>query len=458
MNTIPVEQQNFCSAFDNIHYQLEEYLAAVRKETGIPGICLALNIGGNSLTISSGTISADSTEPVDGNTRFRLGCISKVLTALTAADLITAGKIGPDDPVGKYLPELSGTSRGENLLIWHLLSHTSGYRGLDITDPGVAFYYSWSRFLEYFRSAPQMFMPGSVFSYEHSEYVILGEIIQRVSPADIFDLYKEMIFDPLNLFEDSVSKKQRGEGVYAADHIFDPDTMRFKKIKAIPFGDFWKASLNSITMNMSDLLCIASAVCGISKIPGISEKTLGLVKKQVVKLPRTYGGARHEQVPVTFGIGCASYRGWLSGHNGSSRGQTCGLRFDPNSNTALVIGINAWQPFIRDSIINQAFELLRGRPIPSLPEEPMEFPLNDLTGTYIGPQGFEINVSYENERLICKSNNRRLAAIILQRDEEGILRACSDTKHHSLGFFNEPGSGIQGLMLGMSAFRKQYPF
>ncbi|MFC1840815.1 serine hydrolase domain-containing protein [Thermodesulfobacteriota bacterium] len=459
MNTLPENNKISCSAMNILKYQLQDFLAEVKKETGIPGICLALAVGGESMAISVGTLSTDSLTPINEYTHFQLGCISKLLTAIIAAEFISAGELDPDDPIEKHLIELRGTDRGKDLAIWHLLSHTSGYRGLNITDPGVAYYFSWPKFLKYLNTAPQLFKPGSVFSYEHSEYVILGEIIKRISGKNIIDLYHEMIFGPLKLTAGSIKENQRGKEVYTIDHRLNPDTMKFTKLKAIPFGGFWNASLNSITMNMSDLLRIASSVCGITKIrKSLPEKAMKFVRKQVVKLPRTYGSTRHEQVPVTFGAGCASYRGWLLGHNGSARGQTCGLRFDPRSNTALAIGINAWQPFIRDSIINRVFELIRGQPIPSFAEDPFESSLDDLTGNYIGPQDFEISVACANRQLICKSNSKPPVTILMKKDENNLLRVCSDTQHNSLGFFNEPCSGIKGLMLGMSAFREKYPF
>ena len=213
-----------------------------------------------------------------------------------------------------------------------------------------------------------------------------------------------------------------------------------------------------MTMSIQDLLRIASNICGITAVPdGLSEGTMAFVQKQVIKLPRTYGSTRHEQIPGTFGIGCAAYRGWILGQNGSARGQTCGLRFDPRNKIALVVGINAWQPFIRDSIINRVFGALRGQAIPQLPEKPFESSLNDLVGTYVGPQSKEIIVTNEGDQITCKLNisNAPSIKVIMQKDDKGILQVCSDTLHYSLGFFTEPDSGVNGMMLGLSAFRKQ---
>ena len=436
---------------------MQTLVTKIRKETGIPGLCLALNADGRQITAAAGTIAIDSPVEMDVDTHFQMGCISKLLTALVAAELIEAGKCCPDDPIEKYLEELRGTERGKNLAIWHLLSHTSGYRGLNISDPGVAYYYSWPKCVEFLKTTSQLFTPGSVFSYEHADYAILTGIIKRITGADILDLYREMIFQPLNIAVGAVETKKRGDEKHAADHLLNSDSMKFEKTRSIPFGDFWKGSLSSITMTLRDLLRITSTICDISGAPAaMSEKAIKFTHKQVVKLPRTYGSARHEQIPGSFGAGCALYRGWLLGHNGSARGQACGLRFDPHNNVALAIGINAWQPFFRDSIINGIFGMLRGKPMPPFPEEPFEASLTDLAGIYIGPHDCMVEVNREGEQLVCTLHDHDSQAIriLMRRDEKGFLRVFSDTRHYSLGFFREPDSGADALMLGTLAFRK----
>ncbi|MDR0311186.1 MAG: beta-lactamase family protein [Acidobacteriota bacterium] len=458
MSDNPPEQQNLQAAMEALQGHMQTLVAKMRADTGIPGICLALDIAGRYVFASTGTRAIDDPAEIDENAHFQAGCISKLLTALVAAELIEAGKCDPDDPIEKYLHELRGTERGGNLAIWHLLSHTSGYRGLNISDPGVAYYYSWPECVEFLKNTPQLFKPGSVFSYEHAEYAILTKIIERITGADILDLYREMIFQPLGITPGSVKVKRRGDEAYAAEHSFNRDTMKFEKVRAVPFGDFWNGSLSGITLTMRDLLRIASTICGISAPPAtMSEKAIKFTHKQVVKIPRTYGSVRHEQIPVSFGAGCAFYRGWLLGHNGSARGQACGLRFDPQNNIALVIGINAWQPFFRDLIVSGIFGMLRGRPIPPLPEESLEFSLKDLSGIYIGPKDCTAVVECEGEQLACTLHDRDSLAlrIMMRRDENGVLGVFSDTQHYSLGFFREPDSGTYALMLGTLAFRKQ---
>ncbi|NLD39617.1 MAG: beta-lactamase family protein [Desulfatiglans sp.] len=445
-------------ALSMLQDQLQMFLTTIKEQTGIPGISLGLNIGSQKITANVGTISIDSDITMTDNTHFQLGCISKLMTALVAAELITAGKLDPDDPIGKYLDELRGTERGKDIQIWHLLSHTSGYSEVDISDPGVSYYYSWPKFVEYLNTATQLFKPGTVFNYIHSESVILGEIVKRITGNDIFDLYNEIIIKPLKLTTGSIKSNQRGDISYAIDHKFNSETMKVEPLKSIPMGDFWSASLNSLTMSTQDILTLASTICGISKPPsGISEKALQFVQKQVIKVPRTYGSSMSEQVAVAFGAGCAFYRGWIYGLNGSARSQTTGLRFDPHNKIAMVISLNMWKPFLRDSIINYIFGRLRGQSIETSHQEPFEMSLSELAGTYIGSKGLQVIVTCEDDQIIISKQVKKSQPVrfVMKKDEKGILRVQSDMQHFSIGFFHEPESGIDGLMLGPNAFRKQ---
>ena len=457
MNDNLVERQDLDAAMKTLRGAMQSLATGIRNDTGIPGLCFAVNVDGYEIAVGAGTQAIDNPVEINENTHFQMGCISKLLTAMTAAELIEAGKCHQDDPIEKYLEEFRGTEPGKNLAIWHLLSHTSGYRGLNIYDPGTAYYYSWPKCVEFLKTTPQLFNPGSVFSYEHTEYVILTEIIKRITGTNILDLYHEMIFRPSGIIVGTVKAGNRGDEMYAADHTFNRDTMKYEKVRTIPFGDFWNGSLSGITMTMRDLLRITSIIGGISQVPpGMSESAVKFTHKQVIELPHTCGSSRHEQLPGSFGTGCALYRGWLLGHNGSARGQACGLRFDPHINIAMVIGINAWQPFFRDSIINGVFGMMRGRSIAPLPEKPLETPLEGLAGTYIGPQDCEIVVVCESEQITCTLYDRGTSVIriMMRRDENGILRVFSDTQHYSLGFFKTPDSGTDALMLGTLAFCK----
>ncbi len=132
-------------------------------------------------------------EAMTANTIFDVASITKVVaTAPSIWLLIQRGKIVLDAPAATYLPEIAD----RNITIRHLLTHTSGLR------PDVDLTPEWSGYDEGVRLAlaetPRN-RPGIVFRYSDINYILLGEIVRRVSgePLDVFA--KKNIFEPLKM-------------------------------------------------------------------------------------------------------------------------------------------------------------------------------------------------------------------------------------------------------------------
>lgn len=443
---------------------LQALLMTVRAETGIPGISIALSIGGQRLFASVGSIAIDNDTPLSIDARFQLGCITKLLTCMIASSLIDEGKLDKEAVIGQYLPELADTDKGMQIAIWQLMSHTSGYQGLNISDPAIGYYYTWPKFIEFLKTTPQLFKPGSVFSYEHSEHVLLGEIIQRVTGVPLSEFLWQRIFKPLGLNVGNIREDQKRPQINVIDHSFDPTSKTFAKLKPIPFGKFWGASLSDMTMTLMDQVRLAEAIAGFAPTDSAtahlpSRRAMEFVQKQVLKLPPMAGSERPEQMPAAFGVGCAAYRGWLLGHNGSARGQTCGLRFDPRLNVALAVGINSWQPFLRDRIINHVFSALRGQSLPIAQPEPLPFEPAQLVGDYIGPQGVSLRVSRQGDDIVCHLVNTAATQpleVAMTVNQQGHLMIKSDMQHHSIGFFKNPDNDLPCAMWGLLSLSKQH--
>jgi D-alanyl-D-alanine-carboxypeptidase/D-alanyl-D-alanine-endopeptidase len=78
--------------------------------------------------ISAGTVGDGSARPVDGDTVFEIGSITKVFTALLLEDMLERGQMKFDDPVQKYLPDSvkMPTHDGKPITLFNLATHTSG--------------------------------------------------------------------------------------------------------------------------------------------------------------------------------------------------------------------------------------------------------------------------------------------------------------------------------------------
>ena len=166
----------------DLQRRMDALAARVREETQIPGIVLGASVDGRRTYAAAGSYIAGERRRLGKSATFALGCASKLPLAIRAHELARHGALDLRSPIAAYLPELRGSACGETVLCEHLLSHTSGYRGTSIFD-GRTRALSWDGLVAYLQAAPQLFAPGTVFSYEHTESVLLFEIIRRVEGA-----------------------------------------------------------------------------------------------------------------------------------------------------------------------------------------------------------------------------------------------------------------------------------
>ena len=137
------------------------------------------------------------------NTKFCIGSMGKMFTAVAIAQLVEQGKLSYDDLIGKYLgADWILSEVGEKVKISHLLSHTSGiaeflddefykseagtYRPLEDRKPIV-------------KEKSLTFEPGTRWAYCNIGFILLAAIIEKVTGRNISDYLKEHIFDPADM-------------------------------------------------------------------------------------------------------------------------------------------------------------------------------------------------------------------------------------------------------------------
>lgn len=448
----------------DLRHGLRVFLEKIRSDTGIPGIGVALSVAGHPCSVAVGTATVDSSVALSTDSRFQLGCITKWLTAIVVAQLAAKGALDCEQQVHAYLPELFAQNRPRDVAIWHLMSHTSGYRGLNLGDAEVAHSYSWSMFAEMFRNSVPLFKPGTVFNYGHMEHVILGEIVQRVTGESALQLIKDLLLRPLEVDVGTVLDDHRNPRACVSEHVRNPLDSKFYALRPTVFCDFWHASLSPLTVNLPDLVRLGEAIMGMEhRRPDRHElplrRAMQLALKQVITIPNTYGGPFSEQVPKAFGLGCAAFEGWILGRSGSGRGQTCSLRIDPQRLAVLAVGINAWDPHLRDAISERIFEALRGGSISRAPYPPMELALEDFAGRYLGVPGQSAEVSVDPTHVQCRlsdaTSEQLPRTVRLERTPSGHLAVHAETEHHSFGFFRDPGTDAPCLMVGLQVFKRE---
>ena len=406
--------------------RLDALAARVREETQIPGVVLAASIDGQRTYAVAGTNEAGERRRLEKSATFALGCASKLPLAIAAHELARRGAIDLRAPLGTYLPELRDSSHGQTVLCEHLLSHTSGYRGTNIFDSRMRAL-TWDGLVAYLKSAPRLFPAGTVFSYEHTESVLLTEIVRRVGGG-----------------ASCVGPTAAFDGMSAGRHVFDERMGRFVALDAAePIPAFWQPAFSERAVTVDDLLDLGEAALRVPEL-----------QRSVVRLPQSAGGPLRELMPLAFGLGCAELRGGFRGSTGVAAGQCVGLRFAAHA--CVAVGLNALVPHLRDFVLTALCNEVSGVP-PREQRRPFEFDLRDLTGHYLGPGTAMVNVRHADERLVCTlgHEDRRGSLqvdFVVDDDLHPVLR--SPVPQLSLGFFEEPLEGAIGLMIGLGAYRR----
>lgn len=441
---------------EKLRSELEGFVTRVRSETQVPGISVAVSIGNESLEVHVGSRDAHGATAIGRDARYHLGCTTKLLLAMLALELSHDGRLDLDAAIGAYIPELRATAHGRRVRVAHLLSHTSGYRGTHILDDSTRVD-RWDDFVGYLGATPELFPPGSVFSYEHTESVLLGEIVQRVAGRSSLDLIAERLLAPLGIEPGTFGAL--ADASDAGRHRFDSRSASFVRLSSSPsIAPFWLPAFSAYSVTLAELIRIAEAAIG--RRPGgaqlLADSTVAALAKSVVRLPPAAGGPLSELLPVGFGLGTGELRDGCRGNTGISAGQCIGLRFDSQAGVAIAVALNAAAPHVRDFVLATIASALLGRQ-PRLDADPFGFELEKLTGTYIGPGRGTVVATYDHERLICeigREHKPNKLPIELSLDSAGRLVLRSPMPQLSIGFFAEPRSDGIGLMLGLSAYRR----
>jgi D-alanyl-D-alanine carboxypeptidase len=137
-------------------------------------------------------------------TKFNLGSANKMFTAVGIAQLVEAGKLSFDDPVGKILPDHPNQQVREQVTIHHLLTHTSGLGSFIDTKHREQFLAARpnlkniSDVVDLFKDRPLEFPLGESH-YSSDGYELLGVVIETASGQNYYDYIREHIYQPAGM-------------------------------------------------------------------------------------------------------------------------------------------------------------------------------------------------------------------------------------------------------------------
>jgi CubicO group peptidase (beta-lactamase class C family) len=193
----PADQAALAS---DIRSRIDQAAAEVLEKTGAPSASIAIVRDGQlAYAHAYGLATVESKTAATPRMRYSIGSISKQFTASAILRLAEQGKLSLDDPVARFLPDLT---RARDVTLRQLLSMTSGYQDFwpqDYVMPPMLKSVTPDAILAEWGRKPLDFEPGTRWQYSNTNYVIAGVIVERVTGTPFFELLTKTIFQPLGM-------------------------------------------------------------------------------------------------------------------------------------------------------------------------------------------------------------------------------------------------------------------
>ncbi len=186
--------------------QVEKAASSFMTTNSVPGISVAV-VQDGALVWSEGFGVADLENfvPATSSTLFRLGSISKPITATAILQLAERGKLDLDLEVQKYCPAFP--KKEWPITTRELLGHLGGIRHYnpdgkgDIPEDSAKHFRSMEESLQVFAGDPLVAKPGTKFHYSTYGYTVLGCVLEGAASEEYVDYVQENVFEPAGMGE-----------------------------------------------------------------------------------------------------------------------------------------------------------------------------------------------------------------------------------------------------------------
>jgi CubicO group peptidase (beta-lactamase class C family) len=366
--------------------------------------------------------------PNDGDTKFRLGSLSKQFTAVAVMLLNERGLVDLDAPVKRYLPD--APAAWDAVTVRHLLNHTSGVPNFTAFADFAAqktLPTTTASVIARFSGRPLDFQPGEGFAYSNSGYVLLSAIIEAASGETYADFVSENLFQPLGMADsgyddhDAILPRRAsgytltGNGIANADYVDMSIPMGAGALYSTPHDLLkWEQGLfGGRVLNAASMTALTT--------PVRNNYAMGLVVSQAE-------GRR------------------LVWHNGAIEGFNTYMAYDPADRTAVIVlgNLNGDAP---DKLGAALVTLARGgtvtlaseRPSVTLPPET----LAAYAGVYELTPTFAITITVADGRLMAQATGQQAFALTAEAVDAFFLTAV-DAR---VTFTRDEAGTVQGLVL-----------
>ena len=181
--------------------EIEKAVSSFMSANSVPGIGAAVVLDGEPLwSAGFGMADLENSSPATSSTLFRLGSISKPITAVALLQLSERGKLDLDAPVQKYCPAFP--QKDSPITTRELLGHLGGIRHYnpdgkgDIPEDSARHFATMEESLQIFAKDPLVAKPGTAFHYSTYGYTLLGCVLEGAASENTRTMCAKIFSSP----------------------------------------------------------------------------------------------------------------------------------------------------------------------------------------------------------------------------------------------------------------------
>jgi CubicO group peptidase (beta-lactamase class C family) len=309
----------------------DQVRAVLAERLTIPGASMVIGViePAGRRVITLGRSHLPDGRPLDGDTLFMIGSVTKTFTTLLLADAVRRGESTLDDPAGGYLRAgVSLRERGRPITLRDLATHVSGLPSMpgnfDLkANPDPISAYSPRDLDRFLRDFEPTRAPGEKWEYSNLGVALLGRLLAQRAHTSYERLLRERVLEPLGLHSTAItlSRTQAARVAPGLDRYGEPATVwEMKTLQAS----------GSLRSSANDLLEYLAGMLGYRKTPLRAAIELQLAERSP---------ARKTQA---LGWGSGMFDGHeIFVHDGGKSGYRSLLAFDPARRRGVVLLVNA---------------------------------------------------------------------------------------------------------------------
>lgn len=317
-----------------------------------------------------GLADARAGRPVDAETVFRIGSISKTCTGIATLQLAEEGLLALDDPVNEHLRGFRiehDDPASPPVTIRHLLTHTAGLgelrRWSDLARPTIGLASKLDRPLPSLAElyAPVLraeLEPGAKWAYANHGFAALGQLLEDVAGVPFAELLRTRIFEPLGMEHTDVLRTERVKSRLAVGYA-----LRRGRLKPVKDTEIVVAPAGSIFSSAADMARYLAALVN-GGAPLLRPETF-----EQMLTPHGESDARMPAMGLAFMLDqLGEHR--IAGHDGGWPGFVSSLLLAPDAGVGAVAFTNTSVGFAPHILTERVLARLLDVPLPVATERP----------------------------------------------------------------------------------------